>query len=187
MNLSRQLYTFVLGIALLQLGILDSQSLAQFPTAGPEYDIFKEDIGEWDVEITSFFTGAPVVTKGTETNEMLGDFWLITSFEGEMLGQKFKGRGSTGYDDKTKQYVGTWIDSLSPGMMHLKGDYDKEKKTLTLTGMAPGMDGNPAKHRMTTVYEDGQRVTMMYITPEGGDESPFMKLVYKKRGRSANN
>lgn len=159
-------------------------TLAQMPTAGPEYDVFKNDVGRWDVEITNFATGSPEVTKGTETNKMLGDFWLIGDFEGNMMGLDFKGHSATGYDAESKKYVGTWIDSLSPGMMHMTGDYDKEKNTLTLIGMAPGMDGNPAKHRLTTVYKDDGRVMTMYITPQGGDEEKFMQLSYSKKKKA---
>ncbi|MEZ6077749.1 MAG: DUF1579 family protein [Pirellulaceae bacterium] len=87
-------------------------------------------------------------------------------------------RITAGYDAEAKKYIGTWVDSLSPGMMHMDGEYNKEKKTMTLVGMAHGMDGNPAKHRLTTVYNDGKRVMTMYITLQGGEETRFMQLAY---------
>lgn len=178
---SLKLFAFTFGFAIIQSGFMGSSAVAQAPNAGPEYDVLKNDVGEWDVKITNFASGIPEVTKGTESNRMLGDFWLISDFEGRMMGIEFKGHGSTGYDAASKKYVGTWVDSLSPGMMHLKGEYDKESKTLTLFGMAPGMDGNPAKHRLTTVYKDGKRVMTMYITLQGGEETKFMQLDYTKK------
>lgn len=181
MKNSLKLFIFAFGFAIVQCSLMQCNAVAQVPTAGPEYDVFKNDAGEWDVEITNYASGTPEVTKGTESNRMLGDFWLISNFEGKMMGLEFKGHGSTGYDAEAKQYVGTWVDSLSPGMMHMKGEYDKDKETMTLVGMAPGMDGNPAKHRLTTVYKDGKRVMTMYITLKGGEETKFMQLAYTKK------
>lgn len=181
MNNSLKSFVFAFGIAIVQCSLMQCNAVAQVPTAGPEYDVLKKDVGEWDVEITNFASGTPVVTQGTESNWMLGDFWLITDFEGKMMGLDFKGHGSTGYDPEAKQYVGTWVDSLGPGMMHMKGEYDADTQKLTLVGMAPGMDGNPAKHRLTTVYKDGSRVMTMYITLQGGEESKFMQLAYTKK------
>ncbi|WP_197454264.1 DUF1579 domain-containing protein [Stieleria varia] len=174
--------TFLFGFMMIPYGLIGANAFAQIPAAGQEYDVLGEDVGDWDVEITNYASGTPEVTRGTESNKMLGNFWLISDFEGKMMGLDFKGHGSTGYDPETKKYVGTWVDSLSPGMMHLKGEYDKETKTMTLVGMAPGMDGNPAKHRMTTVYKDGKRVMTMYITLQGGEETKFMQLAYTKKG-----
>ena len=179
---SLKLLAFALGFMIALCGPVETNIFAQVPTAGPEHDVLKHDVGEWDVEITNYASGSPEVSKGTESNRMLGDFWLITNFTGKMMGLEFKGHGSTGYDAKAKKYVGTWVDSLSPGMMHLTGEYDKESKTMTLVGMAPGMDGNPAKHRLTTVYKDGKRVMTMYITLQGGEETKFMQLAYTKKG-----
>jgi len=181
MKNSLKLFIFALGFAIVQCSFMQCNAVAQVPTAGPEYDVFKNDAGEWDVEITNYASGTPEVTKGTESNRMLGEFWLISNFEGKMMGLEFKGHGSTGYDAEAKKYVGTWVDSLSPGMMHMKGEYDKDKETMTLVGMAPGMDGNPAKHRLTTVYKDGKRVMTMYITLKGGEETKFMQMAYTKK------
>lgn len=175
------LYVVAIGCMITQFCLMQNNAAAQVPTAGPEHEILKNDVGEWDVEITNYASGSPEVTSGTESNRMLGDFWLISNFEGQMMGLKFKGHGSTGYDATVKKYVGTWVDSLSPGMMHMKGEYDKETKTMTLVGMAPGMDGNPAKHRLTTVYKDGTRVMTMYITSKGGKETKFMQMAYTKK------
>ena len=131
--------------------VTGSNLLAQLPVAGPEYDVFKKDVGSWDVECK--MTGQTETTKGTETNTMLGNFWLVTEFQGSMLGRPFQGRGFYGYDQQKKQYIGTWIDSLGSPAMQMTGAYDEEKQTLTMVGTAPGMDGKLAEHTMTTSYK----------------------------------
>ena len=55
----------------------------------------------------------------------------------------FVGHGTTGFDPATGKYVGTWIDSWSPTVMHLEGSCDASGKVLTMTGMAPGPDCKP--------------------------------------------
>ena len=175
---------FAFGLAIVQYGLTQGDLIAQVPTPGPEYDILEKDIGEWDVEITNYAMGEPTVTKGTESNKMMGGFWMISDFQGSMMGLDFKGHATSGYDSEAKKYVGTWIDSLSPGAMHMKGDYDKEKETLTMVGMAPGPDMKPAKHRLVTAYKDGKRTMTMYITPKDGEEAKFMKMVYTKKQKA---
>jgi hypothetical protein len=108
---------------------------------------------------------------------MLGGFWLLTDFQGNMMGLDFKGHGVYGYDAEKKQYVGTWIDPLSPNKMDMIGKHDNDKKTLTYEGMAPGMDGKPVKHVLTTKYtNDGTRTLTMHV--QAGDN--MMKVFEMK-------
>jgi len=112
----------------------DANAQGQMPDPpGPEIDILKNDVGEWDVEIKAWSdpNAAPTVTKGTESTRMFGGYWTVTNFEGNMMGMDFNGHGVYGYDTKKKKYIGTWIDSLGPYMMQTAGDYDKERFTRT--------------------------------------------------------
>ena len=137
----------------------------ELPKPGPEFDAFKPDVGSWDVEIKTWAgPGQPTVTKGKETNRMLGGFWLLSDFQGNMMGLDFRGHGVYSYDAEKKQYFGTWVDSLSPNKMDMTGSHDKANNTMTYTGMAPGPDGKPAKHILKTKYkDDGTRVMTMHI------------------------
>ncbi len=151
------------------------------PKPGPELDVLKADVGTWDVEIKSWTgPGAPTISKGKETNRMLGGFWLLVEFQGNMMGLDFQGHGTYGYDAKKKQYVGTWVDSMSPLKMEMVGSYDKNTKTLVYEGMAPGLDGNPAKHLLTTKYNnDGTRELSMHIQ-DGEENVKLFEMKYTK-------
>ena len=64
--------------------------------------------------------------------------------------------------------------------MDMVGRHDKDKKTLTYEGMAPGMDGQLAKHVLTTKYnDDGTRVMTMHIQA-GEDMMKFFEMTYTK-------
>ena len=135
------------------------------PAPGPELDVFKAEVGTWDVEITVFVDPEhPETSKGKETNRMLGGFWLLTNFEGKMMGMDFKGHGMYGYDTEKKQYVGTWVDSVSSKKMEMVGTHDAASRTMTYEGMASGPDGKATKHVLKTQYtDDGGRVMTMHM------------------------
>jgi hypothetical protein len=156
---------------------------AQLPTPGPELEIFKKDVGEWDCEIKFWAdpTAEPEITKGTETSRMLGGFWMLVDFEGKMNGMDFKGHGTYGYDAEKKQYVGSWIDSLSPSIMQMTGSYDKETETITYTGEAPGMDGTMLTHTLATCYKGDKRVMSMHVNPKDGEKFKVMEITYSKK------
>ncbi len=155
------------------------QANAQMPAPGLEIDILKNDVGEWNCEIKTWATpnAEPAVSKGTESTRMFGGYWTITNFEGNMMGMDFKGHGSYGYDTKKKKYVGTWIDTLGPYMMHTEGSFDKETETLTLTGDSPGPDGvTMFTYTFSNCYKDG-RVMIMHMQPKGSGDDQKMKLM----------
>src|SRR5687768_222046 len=110
----------------------------EFPKPGPEHELLKKLEGSWEATAK----GGPAETKGTMTWKMdLGGLWLISKFEGDFAGQKFHGHGMDSYDPHKKKYVGVWVDSMSTSPLVMEGTFDKDKKTLTMTGEGPGMDG----------------------------------------------
>ena len=165
---------------------------AQIPSPAPEMDVLKRDVGEWDCEIRTWSApGAePMVTKGKESSRMLGGHWLITDFEGNMMGLDFKGHGTYGYDSGKKKYIGTWVDSMGPYMMQTEGTYDTETETLTVAGEAPGPDGKSTfTYTMVTRYKGKNRVMTMFMQPKGsGDDQKmkFFEITYTKRKLSEN-
>ena len=168
-----------LVLALFFATTLSLDAVAQMPAPGPEIDILKKDVGEWDVEIKAWAQpGAkPAISKGSESTRLFGGFWTITNFEGNMMGLDFKGHGTYGYDTKKKKYVGTWMDSLGPYMMHTEGDYDEETKTITMVGDSPAPDGvSTITNTISTCYKDGKRVMTLHMQPKGSAEDQKVKL-----------
>jgi hypothetical protein len=136
--------------------------------------------GTWTAKIK--MEGADEST-GTSTYRMeCGGLWLASEFKGEIFGQKFEGRGMDTYDPEKKKYVSVWVDSMSARPLLLEGTYDKEKKTMTMTGEAPGPDGNPAKHKMVTHTPDNDHQTFtMYMVGPDGQETKVMTIEYTRK------
>jgi hypothetical protein len=156
---------------------------------GPEHDLLKKDVGTWDATVENLMPtpGAPTSTsKGVETNKLIGGLWLVTDFKSQMMGQPFEGHGTTGYDTNKKKYVGTWVDSMSTGLMVGESTYDPATKTVT--GYMEGTDptGKPAKMKMVTEFkDDNTRVFTMYMPGPDGKEAPGMRITYKRRAAAA--
>lgn len=146
------------------------------PKPGPEHEVLKKLEGTWD---TTMKAGG-MEFKGTVTYKMeVGGLWLVSNLESDLGGQKFFGKGLDSYDTNKKKYVGIWVDSMSTSPMMMEGNYDKAKKSMTMSGEGPGMDGKPTKYKSVTVMPDDDTINMqMYM---GDGKEPAFTIVYKRK------
>jgi hypothetical protein len=146
------------------------------PKPGPEHELLKKWVGTWDT--TMKVMGGEV--KGVAIYKMeLGGLWLASTYEGEFGGMKFQGRGLDSYDAAKKKYVGVFVDSMSTSPLVMEGTYDKAKKTLTMEGEGPGMDGKPTKYKSVAEWKDDNTVVFsLYV---GGEKEPGFTITYKRR------
>jgi Protein of unknown function (DUF1579) len=154
------------------------------PKAGPEHELLKSDVGTWDATVESFMPGAPqpMVSKGTETNTLVGGMWLVTDFKSDMMGEPFQGHGVSGWDPTKKKYVGTWVDTMSTGLGLSESTYDAATKTMTGTFEGPGPAGEIMKMKSTVVLKDADtRVFTMSGPGPDGKDTTMMRITYKRR------
>lgn len=145
------------------------------PKPGKEHDFLKKMEGKWETVMSM----AGKDEKGTATYKMdLGGFWLTSTFESEMFGQKFTGKGTDGYCPVKKKYVGIWTDSMGPSPVITEGTYDADKKTMTLSGEGPGQDGKMAKYKSVTVWKDDD--TFMMSMTMGDAKEPAFTVKYTR-------
>ena len=171
----------VLSLSVLSLSVPAFAQMPPMPTPGPEHEMLKKDVGTWDATVEMFMApGAPpAVSKGTDTVTMMGGFWQLAEFKSEMMGQPFEGRGATGYDPVKKKYVGTWVDTMTPGYYTVEGTYSAATKTLTAVMEGPDPSGQVTKTKETTEWKDADtRVFTMYA-PDG--TTVGMRITYKRR------
>ncbi len=143
---------------------------------GPEHEVLKKMVGTWDA--TMKFGG--MESKATAVYKMeLGGLWLTSTFDGEFGGMKFSGRGMDTYDPNKKKYVGVWADSMSPSLMVMEGTHDKEKKTTTMTGEGPGMDGKLTKFKAVSEMKDDDTVIFSMFMGDG--KEPAFVITYKRK------
>ena len=147
------------------LAVLLHASLASAQDANAANQM-KRDVGAWNVVIKMFGnpSGEPAVSKGTETNSMLGNLWLIGRFKGDIMGANFEGLRQTGFDPQKKKFFASWVDSNSPYPTETEGDWNEKTQTMTLTGIGKGPSGNEVKTKIVATYNtDGSRTSTMYV------------------------
>lgn len=155
------------------------------PKPGPEQDVLKMDVGDWDAVIEFVMApGTPPQTgKGVETNRMgCGGMCLITDFKGEAMGMPFEGHGVMAWDAVKKKYAGVWTDSMSMGPGHMEATYEASAKKWSGMMEAPDMSGQVVKTRNATEWKDNDnRVMTAWATGPDGKEMQVMKITYKRR------
>jgi Protein of unknown function (DUF1579) len=155
-----------------------------FPKPGAEHERLKQMAGIWDAQVKATFEpGKTLESKGVFTAKLdVGGFFLVTEFKGELAGEKFQGRGLTGYDPFKKKYVGVWVDSMSPGIYTSTGAFDSSGKVLTETMEGPDPKGNPMKFRAVTTVKDNDHMHFQMFAPnKEGKEELTMEIAYTRK------
>jgi hypothetical protein len=128
------------------------EAMTKASTPGDAHKQLETLAGKWDVKVSSWMApGKPPMesTGKSEAKMTLGGRFLEEHFDGTFMGQPFTGMGYTGYDNVQKKYVGTWMDSMSTGVMTSSGKMGADGKTFAMTGSM----SDPMSGKMTTVKE----------------------------------
>ena len=149
------------------------------PKPGPEHERLKKVEGTW--EATMKMAGQE--SKGTMKYKMdLGGLWLVSEFEGELAGMKFKGRGLDTYDLAKKKYIGIWADSMSTTPMMMEGTYDEKGKALIMTGEGLGLDGPRTKYKNVLEFKDDNTMLQTMSNPgKDGKDQVMFTITYKRK------
>jgi hypothetical protein len=165
-----------LAIACTALMLSPASRAQEMPKPGPEHEMLKKMAGDWTLTMTA----GGMDSKGTVTWKMeLGGMWLTGNLECELFGTKFTGKSIDGYDPVKKKYVGVWVDSMSASPMMMEGIFDKDKKTMTMTGDGPGMDGKPTKYRSVSVMTDDDTINFSMFV--GDSKEAAFTIAYKRK------
>jgi Protein of unknown function (DUF1579) len=143
-------------------------------------------VGTWDAKVTMWPAPGqpPQVSTGTSRNtSILGGRWIQQEFTGSSMGMPFTGIGYTGYDNIKKQYVGTWMDSMTTSMMVSTGAAGSDPNTYEFTSsMDDPMSGKTMqlKEKMTVVDANHQTWEMWSPTPDG-NMFKMMQIEYTRK------
>jgi hypothetical protein len=143
-------------------------------------------VGTWDATVKMYSQpGAPAqISTGTSENKLvLGGRWVQETFTGNFMGMPFSGIGYTGYDNVKKQYVGTWMDSMSTAVMQSAGTADASGKNYEFTSsMDDPMSGKPmtVKQKMT-VTDDNHHMLEMWSPAPDGKMFKMMEINYSRK------
>lgn len=139
-------------------------------------------VGDWDVVTTTNVPGqGETQDQGRErVLPICGGKWFWSDFTGSMMGQPFEGHSLTGYDATKQQYVGVWLDSMSPTHALTWGTYDEAQKQWTFTGKCLDMTENVAEiHEVYRQPDANTRELEMTFTSAAGKQQ--MKMRYTRK------
>ncbi|MCY2961204.1 MAG: DUF1579 domain-containing protein [Planctomycetota bacterium] len=152
-----------------------------YMTPGANHKLLEPMVGVFHTVVKSRISADAPWTESTGTCEnrwILDGRFLETKFHGNMMGQPFEGRGLTGYDNSSQDFVGSWTDNMSTGLAPIShGKADATGKVLTLlremkdpiTGQWTKMRDvtriqGPNAHQMESYCQQGEAPEFLMMT-----------------------
>ncbi len=123
--------------------------MAKLATPGEHHKALGIMVGEWNAK-TSFLMSAdapPMESTGKMTVKwVLGKRYLHSNMKiADFMGQPFEGIGYTGYDIAHKEYISSWMDTMSTKITVMTGG-EEEGDALVMYGTSTtSMGDNPMK------------------------------------------
>lgn len=109
------------------------QRQIEYMTPGAGHQVLNDRVGQWKMEVRYWLPGVPdpMVSLGTSSMQWIMDGRYIEDHTQASTDQgPFEGRGFVGFDNLTKEYVSTWIDSMSTAVMISRGTFDAATNTF---------------------------------------------------------
>lgn len=151
-------------------------------TPGPEFELLKKDVGEWDAAIT--VTPSPGAAPQDSTGRLIGRLicggrWLVTDFKNHTTG--FEGHGIYGYNAAAKRYVGTWVDDMRTNLYVGEGTWDAASRTMTYLWSASLPNGQTVAWKETShAVSDREQIFRVLFPGANGGEFEMMRAVYRR-------
>lgn len=156
----------------------------EMPKPQKEHEWLQQLAGEWDTESEIFSAPGqpPAKAKGSESARMIGGFWSLSETKGD-FGGPFTGILTLGYDPEKKEYIGTWVDSVTSRMWHYQGTLDAAGKILSLDTEGPDMEhpGTMAKFRETIEIKDKDHKVFTSMMEKDGKWITFLTARYERK------
>ncbi len=141
--------------------------------------------GSWTTKTKSWMEPNKPPTESTgacEEKLLLDGRFLQQECTGEMMGQPFTGVGVTGYDNYTKKYVSTWMDSMGTGIFVMEGTGSPDGKTVKLKGgHQDPIEGRMEHQAVWKVVDANTQVFELYGTGKHSKNMKMMEITYKRK------
>ncbi len=172
-----------------QEGKMDMQAMMEVykkvATPGPPHKMLASLVGSWTTKTKGWMEPDKPPMEGTGTCEqkmILGGRYLQQDYSSEMMGSPFTGINVIGYDNHTKKFVSTWIDSMSTGIYYFEGNASADGKTITQRCSCDDPVQGPIIWRSVTKFvDDDTQEYEMYITPKAGKEKKMMEMTVTRK------
>lgn len=165
------------------------EMMAAYMAAGEtneHHEGLKQFVGTWDA--TSKFWSVPGEPPMESTGVMVGKAifggrFVEQSFESNIMGQEFVGRGLWGYSNTDECYKSIWIDNMVTDLGFSTGYLSEDGKIYTLMGSQTSpMDGSrEAYEDICAIRSDDQHSFTRFMIMPDGSKMKSMEIVYNRR------
>ena len=154
-------------------------------TPGEPHKLLASRAGSWSARSRHWMEldKPPMEFAGScERKMILGGRFLQDEFSGEMMGSPFTGIGIIGYDNHSKKYVSSWMDSMSTGIYFFEGTASRDGKTISLESHFDDPVKGPGTWRLVTrIVDENTEVAEMRRPYESGTEEKCETTYTRKR------
>jgi len=155
----------------------------EYAAPGKMHKILAERVGKWKTHTEMWMQpgSEPMESEGSAEYKMiLGGRYLKSWHKGVSMGMPFEGMSIEAYDNSTKEFITTWIDSFGTGVTVSKGHYYKDKKMIKAKGaMVDPMSGKDIMYRTVGKKINKDKfIFEMYMPMPDGKEVLTMRMTY---------
>jgi hypothetical protein len=168
------------------MGNAEMEAMAKAGSPGEQHKHLARMAGDWTYTSKAWMAPGqpPVDSNGTmHADLLLGGRYVEHHWKGDFMGMPFEGRGTEGYDNMSKQYISSWIDNMSTGIMMSTGSCDAAGNVCTLTGdsMDP-MSGQKMTMKTVITWNGNDSFkNEMFVKDPSGNEMKMMEIVATRK------
>lgn len=145
------------------------QAMMEAGTPGEEHKRLASAAGEWKAK-TKFMMQPGQFEEGVGTmwsKPILDGRYTMGTFKSEFMGMAFEGFALNGYDNVQQEYFSIWIDSMSTGVMHMRGKMEGDEIVMYGTVEMPQPMGKMEKKMVMTHPNDNTMHDVFYNKMNG--------------------
>lgn len=164
------------------------EQMMQGMMPGEHHKQLHKYVGEWEVKSKMWMDPSmpPMESTGTAVSKLeFGGRFIFMTYNSAIMGQPFEGRLVMGYNNNTKQFEASWIDTMSTGIWNSTGASSEGGNVFTWNGTFTEPDGEKkATREVTTFRGPDLYVSEFFETGKDGKERKMMELTYSRKAKA---
>lgn len=160
------------------------EAMMKAGTPGAEHKMMAEWAGNWSVKMKMMMPGAPPTESmgSAVITSIFGGRYMQENFKGDVMGMPFEGIGMSGFDNVSKKFVGTWIDSMSTGIGVTEGTWDAASSMFKYDmSYNDPMTGKVKRSKIHVKVVDKNTHTSEFLEEMDGKWVTTMLLTYTRK------
>lgn len=158
------------------------EAMMKHSMPGEHHKALQAFVGNWTYTGTYYMGGEKIPLTGSAERKLLMEGRYLHDHVRGDSPQPFEGLGWTGYDNHTKKYFSTWIDSMTTSLMRAEGDYDPKTRTFTMISeVFDAGAGKVQKGKDVCVIKSADEMHQVMYKLVDGKEEKVMEFHYKRK------